>query len=432
MPPHQGPAQYQSASGFSRSNGLPPLVSSLAARDSSAYSASQAAGLQSHSSGSSQPGNGNLSSGSSKPNSRGSEPDYATLKTRVSELEFVNDLLASRVKQLEASESRIRDSEMALRSRVSELEAQVKSYELEKEKRDLLDFSKGNKPFRARSLSPPARRYPKSTPKTTLNTEISTSEEKPSSSDSNGNSNGNINGTSTKFAAGPTTSSWYASIAATANANGNGVGGFASPSFGPLGMVHGINKSARGNRRDNLMSPVFAPLNFIPNISGAKKDDTKRAHRAPLSDKEETARATSIPLLLDSENTTKIQEKEKRAATLSPQISPLMSKVMPMYDSASARKRRNSFSENQVSSNSTAGPMFNSSTSASINKISNLLSPAAAPSPAQGPLPSISASTNSARYDTASAEKNGEANTAVPEEREHSPRKKIRLSSIVQ
>lgn len=52
----------------------------------------------------------------------GSGDDSINLKTRVSELELVNDLLRSRVSQLESSESRIRESEILLRKRVFDLE----------------------------------------------------------------------------------------------------------------------------------------------------------------------------------------------------------------------------------------------------------------------------------------------------------------------
>lgn len=52
--------------------------------------------------------------------------ENSALKTRVSELELVNDLLRSRVTQLEYSESNIRESELILRRKLTELEAKNK------------------------------------------------------------------------------------------------------------------------------------------------------------------------------------------------------------------------------------------------------------------------------------------------------------------
>lgn len=67
----------------------------------------------------------------SKRNERYSEDHHAdnenaSLKTRVSELELVNDLLRSRVTQLEYSESNIRESELILRRKLFEMEEKNK------------------------------------------------------------------------------------------------------------------------------------------------------------------------------------------------------------------------------------------------------------------------------------------------------------------
>lgn len=66
--------------------------------------------------------NGNGVAGSRPAISEDLAAENVALKTRVSELELVNDLLRSRVTQLEYSESNIRESELILRRKLTELE----------------------------------------------------------------------------------------------------------------------------------------------------------------------------------------------------------------------------------------------------------------------------------------------------------------------
>lgn len=204
------------------------------------------------------------------------DDEFATLKTRASELELVNDLLRSRVTQLESSESRIRDSEMMLRNRVAELESQIQNmnrvhaevvHEYEERTNSLVMALKQqqHRAVATAMVSAPViakQRRGKAKPKTTKESEPRNNSKTgrvdtfPESQVNYSSPDTQIDYTSKpervrSLSPPPAQRLLKGSAAAIANANGNGMGGFASPGFGPS-SGSGIPVGAIGMLSNNV------------------------------------------------------------------------------------------------------------------------------------------------------------------------------------